>query len=191
MHFQHKKTQQKRVFLTLLCRTANMTEFLKWINFFKQYQIHWLNKEKQMLAFPFHIEFQRTDDFSLEVRAGECIFPLTLQDFHKRFFKELFISWLAFLQLLSLIWTLSFAHIFFYSCLSFYYSTNCFFLSGGWVHFNLSFTWWPQKVQESDLFVYHSNFMPVQFLLKRLESKTTVVQTNYRFVCSTENHSSI
>lgn len=127
MHFQHKKAQQKRVFLTLVCRTANVTEFLKWISFFKQYQIHWRNMEKQMLALPFQIEFQRTDYFSSEVRAGECIFPLTLQDFHKRFFKELFISCLAFIHLLSLIWTLSFTHIFFCSCIFFYCSLNCFF----------------------------------------------------------------
>lgn len=67
---------------------------------------------KQMLALPFHIEVQRADDFSFEVRAGENIFPLALQDFHKSYFRELFISCLAFLQLLSLTWTLSFARIF-------------------------------------------------------------------------------
>lgn len=178
MHFQHKNAQQKRVFLTLLCRTANVTEFLKWISFFKQYQIHWLNMEKQMLALPFHIEFQRIDDISLEVRAGECIFPLTLQDFHKIFFKELFISCLAFLQLLSLIWTLSFAHIFFYSCISFYCSPNCFFY---------------QEVECTSICPSHGDhkkfrsliylcIIPIScqcsFFLKRLVSKTAVVQAN-------------
>lgn len=178
MHFQHKKAQQKRAFFILLGRTGNVTEFLKWISFFKQYQIHWLNMGKQMLALPFHIEFQRTDDFSLEVRAGESIFPLTLQDFHKSYFKELFISCLAFLQLLSLIWTLFFAHIFFYSCISFYCSLNCFFY---------------QEVECTSICPSHGDHTKVRnliylciipishqcnFFLKSLESKTAVIQAN-------------
>jgi len=56
-----------------------------------------------MLALPFQVEFQSAEDFSLEFRTGESIFLLTLQDFHKSYFKELFISCLVFVQLLSLI----------------------------------------------------------------------------------------
>lgn len=82
-----------------------------------------------MLVLLFHTELQRTDDFSLEVRAGENSFPLTLQDFHKSYFKELFISCFAFLQLLSLIRTLSFAHIFFLFSTAAYpfIALDCFF----------------------------------------------------------------
>lgn len=133
---------------------------------------------KQMLALPFHIKFQRTDDFSLELRAEESIFPLTPQDFHKSYFNELFISCFAFLQTLSLIWTLSFPHIFFYSCISFYFSLSCFSY---------------QEVECTSvcpLHGFHTKFrstihlciIPVShqcsFFLKRLESKTAVIQAN-------------
>lgn len=128
-----------------------------------------------MLVLLFHTELQRTDDFSSEVRAGENSFPLTLQDFHKSYFKGLFISCFAFLHLLSLIWTLSFAHIFF-SSLQLHILlllSIAFFLSGSWVHFNLSFAWWSHQVQKTNLTLYHSNFTPVQFLAK--ESRAGVL----------------
>lgn len=83
-------------FLSLLGRTDNMTEFFK--RFFSSGNIKTTNWKycQEMLALPFHMDFQRADDFCLEVRAGENIFPLTLQDFHKSYFNAVYFLVLPF-----------------------------------------------------------------------------------------------
>ena len=130
-----------------------------------------------MLALPFQVEFQSAEDFSLEFRTGESIFLLTLQDFHKSYFKELFISCLVFVQLLSLIWTLSFAHFFSTAAYPFIALSIAFFIRRS------STSICPSHGDHTKFrSLIYLCIIPIShqcsFFLNRLESKTAVVQAN-------------